>query len=568
MRFFYIFALLIFFSPLLHSEISILDYTGDVKFRKNSFSEWEVPNEKNMVVPDGGAVKTEKDSKAKLLVNKSTLWLKENTALEIESTSEYFTSLGLVYGKIKASVFGVAKNSRFQIRTITAVFGIRGTDVMLESDINGRVLINVLFGEVEFEYAIPPKTGKRSFMITQGMYFSMEDLEKPYKMGLISKQDENEILSNWDPSISSADVSKNLYEMDNRMRRLRSFVLYSKALNNDLKKFTYKEREIDFEAGRTMKDVHGNTLRVDQRLLRPDEKTLELFNIIKRNTYSDYLYSSSYSSGLPGFKYNGGGVTDRLDSFIITFNFNKPLPDNINKWSSYFNDDSIKPEWITFVSADITSATSLFFVAKAYKYNEQRDKFVSNTEVVGVAQDTLERDNDVILTGVINKSSLADITGFKFIADNISSPDGRLVLKDSNGNPTSSQIGNSVWGLKTSASLDNYCNNRFCQMKSNQYKIGDNISSGYFWLSEEDYLISNSGSIRDRDALLDSNKNIGELVKDNSFESVLYVKKDTGGNLSDDDYFTGYNNIDIIIIPDIPFYLFDKTLDAYNRWKN
>lgn len=568
MRFFYIFALLVFLSPCLYSEISIVDYNGDVKFRKNTFSEWESVNEKNMVIPDGGAVKTDTNSKAKLLVNKSTVWLKENTALEIESTSEYFTSLGLVYGKIKASSFGLAKNSRFQIRTITAVFGIRGTDIMIVGDINGKVLIDVLFGEVDFEYAIPPKTGKRSFIITQGMYFSIEDLEKPYKMGLISKEYENEILSNWDPSISSDDLSKNLYEMDNRMRRLRSFVLYSKALNNDLKKFIYKEREIDFEAGRTLKDIHGNTVRVDQRLLRPDEKSLELFNIVKRKNYSDYSYSSSYSSGLPGFKYNGGGVTNRLDSFIITFNFNKPLPDNVNKWSSYFNDDFVRPEWITFVSADITSANNLFFAAKAYKYNEQRDKLVNNTEVVGVTQNTPEMDNEVVLTGIIDKSSLSDITGFKFIADNISSPDGSLVLKDLNGNPTSSQIGSSIWGLKTSASSDSYCDNRFCQMKSDQYKIGDNNSSGYFWLSEEDYLISNSGSIREKDALLDSNKNIGELVKDNSFESVIYVKKDSGGFISDDDYFAGHHNIDIIIIPDIPFYLFDKTLDAYNRWKN
>lgn len=131
MRFFLFFLNSFFFISNLFSEAVLSDYSGEVKFRKNSFSDWEAVSAKNIVLPDGSALKTENNSKAKIIIDESTIWLKPDSALEIETTSKYYTSFGLVYGKIKASVVGLVRKARFQVRTVSAVFGVRGTDIMV-----------------------------------------------------------------------------------------------------------------------------------------------------------------------------------------------------------------------------------------------------------------------------------------------------------------------------------------------------------------------------------------------------------------------------------------------------
>ncbi|MEF3279780.1 MAG: FecR family protein [Elusimicrobiota bacterium] len=555
----------IFFIFNLFSEVIVSDYVGDVKYRKNSFSKWEDISQKGFIIPDGGAVKTGSDGKAKILIDKSTIWLKENTAIECEVTSKYFTSIGLVYGKIKSSILGLARKSRFQIKTVSAVFGIRGTDIMIQSSMEGKSAIDVLFGEVEFVYTIPPKKGPKNFIITQGMSFYIEDVEKPYNFGLITKEKEREILSNWDPSASETNAYEGIDEREKKINRLKNFIAYSNEINYEFNRFTYKERESDFEAGRTLKDLSGNTVRVDQRIIRPDANTLQMFNIVKRENYKNYEYATSYSSNRNGFLYNGGSVPNRLDSFIITFNFNKRLPVNINDWQGFFSDSSLKANWATFVTANMTSANKIFFVGEAYKYNTLRDELINNTEVVGVPQNSNERDNDVVITGVIEKTFLDDIVNFNFQEKNLNDPTGNLIRK-SDGKDI-----NAIWGIKTGEGFEINGDTKLYQIKGDKYLKGDiqNPSDNdYFWLTQENYLISNSGKIKDKSDITSSNKTAGEIIKETAVQSIIYVKKDSNNNVSNDDYFLDAQNIDNVIIGDVPFYVFEKISTGVNKFKD
>lgn len=556
-----LFSLTFLFVCNLFSEVRLIDYSGDVKYRLNSFSDWVSISTTNFIIPDGGAVKTE-NGKAKIMIDKTTIWMKENTAVEFEVTSKYFTNIGLVYGRIKACVNGLVRRSRFQIRTVSAVFTIRGTDIAVESDIKGKTSIDVVFGEVEFEYVVPPKTGKRNFVITQGISFSLDEVEKPYKVGLITREREREILSNWDPHIPDNDTFINIKKHDVRVNKLKNFISYSNIVNEEINRFIHKERDADFEAGRTLRDIHGNLVRVDQRIIRPDPYTLQLFNIVKREDYKAYDYSTIYSDNKVGFRYNGGGG-DRTDSFIVTFNFNKALPKNVNEWQSYFSDDSLNPNWASFVAANVIDLNNVFFIGEGYKYISKRGELINNTEVVGVSQTTNEMDRDVILLGKISKNDLNSIVNFDFREENLSNTTGNLVKKTDN-----SLISGAIWGLKTADSVEYKNNEMLYQLKSDRYLKGANQSLGHFWVSQENYVISNNGSIRSKNDIINSNLTITEIIKENAIESIFYVKTDSNGNLDNSDY-NGYNyNIDLVFIGDAVYQAFEKISSGVDRFKD
>jgi hypothetical protein len=557
--FFLIFFTCFFSNGFLFSDVILSDTSGEVKIRKTPLGEWEELKEKNLKLSDGFAVRTE-NGRAKIIIDKSVIWLKNNTAIEVESASKYLNAFGLVYGKIKVSVKAIGRKSRFSIKTLTAVCAITRADVMMESDLDGRLAVDVLFGEVDFSYLIPPKKGERNFIIPQGVSLKIIDVEKPYILSVITQEKEKEIISSWEPSIVEEDRMQNILYRENQKISLKKFIAYSDNLNSEISNFVYKEKESDFEAARTLRDINGNLVRVDQRILRPDSRTVQFFNIIKRKDYKPYNYLTNFSYGQTGFKYNGEGYKDRIDLFVATFNFNKDIPKNVGEWQVFFDKSDVHPEWATFVSANLISRDNVFFVGEAYKYLETRGELINNTEVVGVPQNTNERDNDIILTGKIGKEYLNDIVMYNFKERDKDNPTGELArISDNN------DINGALWGLKVSKQ-EIKDNNSFYQLNRIKYLKGANPSNEYFYLCQENYLISNDGKIRNKDDIVSSNKSVADIIKENAVQSVNYVKRDNNGAM-DDDYIGSYN-IDLVLIGDLPFSMFENTSRGVDRWKD
>lgn len=556
--FFFVFSSLVF----AESQVNIISFSGDVEYRVNSFSEWQKVLSTGPV-PSGGAVKTN-IGLAKIQVGKSVFWLKENSAIEIEQVSDYFTSVAVVYGVVKADINVPKINSLFKLRTISASLDIQRAVVVVNSKISGEFHLDVLYGYARFIYNIPPKKGEREFTVVQGTSLDLKDTEMPYEVSVIPEKKENILISNWDPEIKGENRFDELKNTFRKKADIKRYISYVEINNSFIDSFIYKQRESDFESGRTLKDVHGNLVRVDQRLIRSDKNTLELFNIVKRKNYSDYSYSSVYSNKT-GFKYNGGASSNRIDLFVITFNFNKALPESVNDWNKFFSEDSVKANWATFVSASLLNSGNVFFVGEAYKYDVNRDELINNTDVVGDNVKnaiTSSYDNDVILTGVISKNDLNDIVHLNFVEQNQNNPTGNLVYKDN----TSSQIGNAIWGLKDSK-VEYTSDQWLYQLRADRFLKGGNSSNGAFWVSQENYIISNSGDISMRKDILDSSNSVFELVKNYSLESILYVKQDNSGSVSDSDYFGSYN-IDTVLIGDVPFFMMEKSLSGIDKYKD
>ncbi len=519
----------------VYSNVILTDFSGNIKYRKNSLSPWEDVIEKELKLNDGYAIKTDLNSKAKIIAHNSVIWIGENTALEIEGTSKYLTSFGLVYGKIKGMVSGISKNSTFQIKTVSSLFKIKAATFVLKSNIEGKTEANILYGEVEFNYLIMPKQGNKKYIIVQGTGFKLENIDKGYDVFLLSEEDETEIMANWDPSITQTEVYREIKDEKIRRQRLKNFITYTNKINSEIKSFIYKEKESDFIEGRTLKDVNGNIVRVDQRLIRADSKTLQLFNIVKRQ--------------------------DRMDYFISTFNFNKDIPKNINNWQSFFNEPSVIPNWATFVSGNLLSNNQTFFMAEGYKYIQSRGELINNTEVVGVNQDTNEKDNDIIITGVIDKSNLSDIINLNIKEKDTNAPTGEILRK------SGENIGNVIWGLKKENIILNQGTDLMHQKKATKYLKGGKEDE-IFWGVWDNYLISNSGDIMKKDKFINSGKSLSEVVKENGIQNIGYLKKDNSGNISEENYFNEVKNIDIILIFDLPFYMYEKISSGVNRWKD
>lgn len=545
---------LIFFSiNFLSSQFVVEEYSGQVYYRENSLSEWKALESIPFNVPNGGAVKTDEKSSVFIrLNNNSNIFLYEESALEVETISKYFVSLGLVYGKARFDI-NFTHNSNFVLKTLNSSFTSKRLIALFEADLYGKVETSIAAGECLFEYLIPHISGKRRMVLTQGMKFAVESSQKPYILGLIDDGIERELLS------SEYLKTRKIEDRIEKNTKLYAFNHYSSVVSRKYFSDSIREKNSDFETGKTLRDVHGNIIRVEQRILRPLPNQIQFINMTKRPYYSDYSYSSDLTSNLSGFKYTAGAVENRIDLFALTFEFNKNLPSRVENLPSFFSDPAVNPVWMTVVAANITSQ-NCFFAAEPYKYLNSRGELVNNSESVGVPQTTNERDRDVILTGKILKKDLDDIINYNFVEKDLSSPTGELVKKTDN-----SQINGAFWGIKTGDKVD--ISGDIYRLRADKYLKGEDPSQ-VFWVVSETYLISSSGKIRKSGEIENDFNSVSDIARNNFIEGIVSIKQDDSSSPSDVPYLGLSDNIDVVISADNIYSSMENIFEAVKRWKD
>ncbi|MGC9070252.1 MAG: hypothetical protein ACP5IO_02955 [Elusimicrobiales bacterium] len=540
----------LFFPNVVLSQVVLIDLSGTAYYRENSLSEWKKISELPLTLPSGSAIKLDEKSSAFLNVNKnSEIMLYEESAIEVEAVSEYYVSLGLVYGKGRFDV-EFPKGSLFVLKTVSSSFASRKMLSFISSDLSGRSEIAVAIGECVFDYLLPHKSGERRFVISQGMRFAVENPQRPYSKKLIDEKTEKELLS------FSYKSSTTWFD---KIKRLSVFSSYSRLMTQRYSDDAIREKASDFESGKTLKDIHGNTVRVEQRILRPTPHQIQFVNITKRPYYINYTYSTPFSQQIPSSRYLGGAISNRIDVFAVSFEFQKPLPSRIENLPSFFADPSVNPLWMISVAANITSASS-FFVAEAYKYISSRAELINNTESVGVEQSTNERDREVIITGKIPKSSLSDIINYNFVEKNPSAPTGDLVRKSDGGDITGA-----LWGLRTDGGY--YFDGDIYRIRADKYIKGAN-SSQPFWLISESYLISPQGSLRKKKDIETGFDSISDMVRKNFFEGIINLRQDLSGKPSEVGYNSISDNIDVVVSGQSIYSSSEYIYEAIKRWKD
>ncbi len=606
-------------------EAQLLAFSGSVEVRTTREGQWAPASDK-AEIPEGGAVRTGADGGAVVLMpNKTKVWLKESSNLEVEQRQTLSSRLALLMGRMKVRVPHLLRKEKFEVRTPAAVCAVRGTEFTVETAETGAMNINVLYGEVKLTFVIPPDKGDSTIFIAQGRNVSLEEKGKPGKIAMMTPEQEKSSLESWNPGLSPAERQRDLKAKENDRAQIREFAKATNGTENSVRNFLNNVKEADIETGRTLKDIHGNVVRVSQLLMRPRADEVQFVNLVKRPSYN----AINNNSVNGGFNYNGGSVDNRLDYMQMTMNFNRDLPQSIEQWPEFFNSNSVKPDWASFVAANRTKASEIFFTASLLRYDAVKDDLVNNSTVIGLALNAVNGgDRDVLVAGVIkdengglravegldriSKLQVADDGStngtLKYVADNtpvnglshvhwamrldsdaIDAMDDGIVNGSARYGTTINDGFKTNYDKKGEPDMFNY--------SAQAYLVGNCAGQGtctttndVFWLANESYVINNEGSLRSVDSLVNSSQDPFSIFKNVAGESVVYVKQSVGGwgdnvttgvktwisnsavkaDISNTDYFThGYgNNIDVVIIPDLVMAAVQKMLPAISKLSN
>ncbi len=304
-----------FFGILLHAQdkanFGKIDFLiGKVSVKQISGK--TVGAKLNMKIYVGDKVQTAKNSSAQVVIGKnikvriaanSEFELKKD---EINQANERDTVLGLNFGKIWASVNKLKKDEKFSVETPTAVAGVRGTIFVVKQSDEGTTLyvgggaialLSKLLGqEINCENGFMLSIGKDgSFsgikeMSDQDKQDMMTGIPIFFKQGSGSLKDE--LKSEIDDEKSNLDKQKDK----------------SDRLKSD-----------DLTTGRTLKDIHGNIVRVEQIFRKSGANSFQILNITKRDDGLAYMDFTAY--------------------------FNRVLPKDFKNWGEFFiNNDDIDLE--------------------------------------------------------------------------------------------------------------------------------------------------------------------------------------------------------------------------------
>ena len=589
----------------LAGESKILSMSGTVEARQTREGQW-VPASENMEIAEGGAVRTGADGGAVLLMpNKTKVWMKEGSSLELEQRQTLASRLALVFGRIKVRVPHLMRKEKFEVRTPAAVCAVRGTEFTMNTTEDGQMGLQVLFGEVKLKFMVPPEKGRSEFNIPQGQGLTLEEKGKATKPVLLTAAKEREAMENWNPGLKQEDRGKELRQKENDRAQVKEFAKVTNNAENTVKTFLNVVKESDLEAGRTLTDVHGNLVRVDQRMVRPAGDEIQFFNLVKRPVYNN---DTTASLARGGFVYNGAqAVANRLDYMQMTMNFSKDLPARVEEWPAFFNDNAIKPDWSSFVLANRTDASEIFFIAEGYKYDAVRDELVNNTLVVDPDGNSPFADNNVVIAGV-----LADDPGIITAMDGLNRISRLQVVDAGTGDGTmlytdpglatvvvgDALITKPVWAVKTPDAVayeakETGDNVKLWQYQADMYAVGnDGVANGNFWFAKETYGIGNGGNIKSVGDFTNSSSDPFSILKDSALQSVMYIKESNGAlsssitnsaaaklDISGNDFFSYApfggsrtagigTNIDVVFIPDLLVAAVQRMLPAITNLKD
>ncbi len=328
--FFSLFAF--FFTTLAFCEdLKLSFFIGDVFVKQKGKIEW-VKASLNMIIKENDVIRTGDNASAEITRKEDVIKIAANTTFTVKVLTEKKDVFSVFFGKVWVRIKRLMEKET-SIETPTTVMGLRGT--IFSTEVFGKkTIIDLLEGELDVK-----AEGKR-FIIKSGERF-LHDITRPIEKRIerrpLTPEEMNKFKDTFNlkelpqtsipqvvlPQAKVPDVikepKKGLFEEfvapDDRSD-LKSEIgnIRNELSSERLSVLTVKQN--DFLAGRTIRDMYGNMVRVEQHLYRPTNASIRFVNINKRDTTN--------------------GDTSQFSYGMITAGFNKELPDDISKW----------PEWI------------------------------------------------------------------------------------------------------------------------------------------------------------------------------------------------------------------------------
>ncbi len=311
-------------------EAKLSFFIGDVFVKKKDEVDFKKAS-LNMVIEEGDQIRTGEDSRAEIRREEDVIKIDSNTMFDVVFMSHKKDLFKVIFGKVWFRLKRL-KEKEASVETPTCVMGLRGT-IFSVFVFRNETIIDLFKGKLEVlaeerKYILkdgerlrhsPDKPKRERIERKKLEAWEIKEFEDIFKL-----PEEAVIMPAPTQLVAlPLEVKKpGLFEkLKEGMRPGEDVGL--KAEIRDIRNEIREERQVinivkarDFSAGRSMKDVWGNLLRVEQHLYRPDNSSIRFININRRETTEEDTSQFSYA--------------------MIDAKFNKELPDDISKW----------PEWI------------------------------------------------------------------------------------------------------------------------------------------------------------------------------------------------------------------------------
>lgn len=270
-----------------------------------------------MILASGSEVKTGENGRVTIEMSRgNTVRLRENGKIAILEPKVRESRIRFISGRIKGVFKHLVGGERFSVEfSDNAVASVKGTEFGIEDQGEG-VRINTFLGAVQFD------RGGKVWFIPQGMGLSTAGPR--VRLDVLGEA----MIREWMKDGDSGDMTGSSDDLKGFANDVKNIVAAAKDVITQM-------REDDFAAGRTMRDVHGNLTRIDQRILRPSPREISFVNLCKRESYA-------YKGRFWNSNITGGA---RFDYFEAKIRFNADLPDSLLDWPSYMSShDSVEPD--------------------------------------------------------------------------------------------------------------------------------------------------------------------------------------------------------------------------------
>ncbi|MBI4064392.1 MAG: FecR domain-containing protein [Elusimicrobia bacterium] len=533
-------------APSAPTELRLVYFTGDVQVcDKDNRCAAVAPGR---VLAGGEVVKTGADGRAWLRYGKKEKFeVREKSRILVDQITPKASRFQLFVGTFKASIRGGGFFKRRNVAVVTpsGVMAVRGTDFMVSADDAGKVVTDVLYGRVDLR----DLAGKRLDDFVQGesgQSYAAPDAGVDAGAAPEGKPEESK---SQEGGVEKSGLSQEAFaEAFGGAQGFQSYMENHQDTENRVRDFKTGEaarvaeivsvvREDSLASGRTLRDRHGNLVRVEQFLFRPSNDQVQFVNLVKRNEYkySGFFPPSNLASGV------------RKDFAQATIKFSQGLPENIMEWPSFFADKSESLK-VQTVSAKIANNTD----------NTRQDYFEFNS----VYDPSKDRVGGVTCTGATALGSgcfQETIVGFKNGAD-----EGRWRVADCNSTTCS---GGTHLGEDADGSNVGDLWSTVEQPLNVEFEYADTLglvtpgATADMWFLGESYGINNGGGILNIHSILASDiHDPFALMRSVAGETILTVRTNTYDKAANTGGTTIFQrgNIDLVVIPDLAIDLAQK----------
>ena len=462
-----------------------------------------------MILAYGSEVKTGETGRVTIEISPgNSIRLRENGRINLLEPKLRENRIQFIAGKIKGVFKHLVGGEKFSVEfSDNAVASVKGTEFGVEEQGDG-IRINTFLGCVAFN-----KSGK-GYLIPQGM--ALYTTGGRIRIEVLGEL----IVSEWKREANSDAGRVDDGGRTGSSDELKSFAVSVRDVVTVAKEVITQLREEDFATGRTLRDVHGNLTRVDQRIIRPDASTIAFVNLVKRD---EYKYTGRWTYTIPSGAAGPSGP--RYDYLEVSTKFNMDLPDSLLDWPTFFSDHS---DNIEVVNTIVTLANGR--PTETALGTCDRLEMIAEQKKDGAGNVIKDRDGKAEMTDRV------ELNGKEIVSDS----------KAAKGPEYSGEDTNDLW-------FANYDTFVYDTNKNGEADAAELTDANRFRLYTEAYAINNSGKVLNLNDFINA-PSIDPIavMKDSAIEGIISARDMNGTSLMD------RGNIDLVMTPDIVLVVAEK----------